>query len=672
MVRSIGIDPGDQAVKVVEVDGSYKKTRLLALHVAPAGAATADGSTRVEAIAAAVEQARSEGMRGECVLGHPCREAVLRVIELPFKGHDAIRKVVKSEIEGEIQSQSIDDMVVDFHEIGSGQTGGTRILVASVPKPGLRAVLGALAERKVEPDRIDLDTMALWRAAHWLGAFAAAGPATPDAPPPVTAVVDIGARSVRVLLVEGEQLVEMRALRLGDGVVAEEIARRHGLDAVSARDVVRKCLATGADQQLEVAAALPAPDGVAPVEGAPPSPPRAVVVAHGEVESAHTAYLQRLARELTRFLTASGKQSRLGSVFVTGGASRNPGTAEMLAAVFGVECKELDVLGRLQHDLTPEQVAEHGHRLATALGLALAHLGGPEGFQLLQEDLVQARGFERVKFPLAIACMVAMLALFVHWNKKHFELTNLEFQIGRTFVNKDKPKDPPLFYGLLNAVFATGWFDRADQFRLEQQRGKDYTSKDLLAELVAAPVHKRLGIVHDRVRAVANQKQKESGVYEDVSIESGFAVLTRWSELMKGVESELGRFLVTRIDLNMKSGVRRLEFTIAFRGEDFRSRRQQLQRAIDAEFARADSPFEAPKRSDERKDEDTFKDIADSGVPGAYFRVTLPIKDVFAPFGMGAGTAALGLAPARTPPPPLPGDSAGAGAPALASKEEDR
>src|SRR5262245_34518983 len=196
-MRSIGIDPGDHTVKVVELDGSYKKTRLVRVHVAPAAPPTADAATHADAIATAARAALDEGMKGEETLGHPCREAVLRMLELPFKGHDAIRKVVKAEIEGEIQSQSVDDMVVDFHEIGEGLGGGTRILVASVPKPGLRTTLAALAAQKIEPESIDLDAMALWRAAHWAGAFAVDEDAdAANVDKPVTAVVDIGSRSV--------------------------------------------------------------------------------------------------------------------------------------------------------------------------------------------------------------------------------------------------------------------------------------------------------------------------------------------------------------------------------------------------------------------------------------------------------------------------------------------
>lgn len=667
-MRSIGIDPGDQAVKVVEVDGSYKKTRLLRVHVAPAGSPTIDGGTRVEAVATAARTALDGGMRGAVTLGHPCREAVLRTIELPFKGADAIRKVIKAEIEGEIQSQSVDDMVVDFHEIGEGNEGGTRILVASVPKPALRAQLAALSANAIEPEHIDLDTMALWRAAHWAGAFAAPDDEDDDdkaslaAGKRVTAVVDIGARSVRVLLVEGEHLVEMRALRLGDGVVAEELARRLGIDATTARDAAYRSQRTGADQTIEVAAALPATGSEtekaaaeAPAADRPaadrPAAMRTVVVRRAEVDTAHAAWLQRLARELTRFLTASGRAGQLVRVVVTGGANRSEGTREMLAAVFGVEVVELDLLSRLQHDLSPEEVEEHGSRLATALGLALGRLGGPEGFELRQEDLLLTRGFERVKFPLAIACMVALLALFVTWNKKSMELRNLEYQLGSTYLGNPDAKAGTVFFGMLNSTLSTRWFENPAHFRLEA-KGKDYTWKDLTAELREIPVHKRLTVVHDKLKQVVDQKQKESGIYEDVSLESGLAVLVRWAEMLRTHESQLGRFLVTSVNLNMAPRTRRLEFTIAFR-DDFREKDGILKRAIEAELQRADSPFEAPERTEDRKDELLFSDTNQSGVSGAYYKVVMHVKDSFPPFGPSGG-APVGAAsvPLETVPTP--------------------
>ena len=633
MVRTVGIDAGDHAVKIVELDGNYRKTRLLRVHEQ----VIADAATRVDTVASAARAAVDAGMKGEVFLGHPCREAVLRVIDLPFKGHEAIRKVVKAEIEGEIHSHVVDDMIVDFHELGAAPEGGTRVLVGSVPKEALRNQLKALTKVSIEPESVDLDTMALWRAAHWAGAFedGAADPANAGC----TAVVDVGSRSVKIILVEGEQLVEMRALRLGDAAIGEEVARHLGVSAAATRDAVRRGLATGSDQEVEVEDVVPA-TGSEPAPAAPTK--RLVTVTHAQVEAAQTAFLQRLARELVRYLTSSGKASRIRSLWITGGASRTPGIREMLQEVFSIEPRELDLLGRLQHELDADQVASLGPSLATAIGLALTKLGGPTGFNLRQEDLAFTRGFERIKFPLAIACMLALLTLFVEGNRRLQELKNLELTIGRTHIDPKNPKAAPVFHGMLNSVLGSSWFENPQQFRLEQSKGKDYLYKNLIDDLVAAPVHRRIALVREKLKAVADQKQKESGVYEDVSLESGLAVLVRFAQVIKSVEPQLGRYLMMKLDLNMKAPSRSLDFVVALRGERFRDAMAAIEEAFKAEYAKPDSPFEEPKSRDAKSKEDLFKQTA-GAAPGVYFSMKLRVKDSFQPFGPSKSPA-LGAA----------------------------
>jgi hypothetical protein len=431
------------------------------------------------------------------------------------------------------------------------------------------------------------------------------------------------------------------------------------LDAATARDVVAACMSSGADQQIEVPEALPATGDLPLVEGLAADGPavegkmRKVTVTFAEVDESRAAYLQRLGRELGRHLAASGLGSRIGVIWLTGGGSGAPGTRELLTEVLGAEPRDLDVLSRLQHDLDEEEAADLGPRLATAIGLALAKFGGPRGFNLRQEDLMVARGFERVKFPLAIACMVAWIALLVHFTHVSKQRSLLEYQIGSTWIDPKDPKAPPQFFGMLNSVFRSKWFEDTQAFRLEQTGRKDYTYKDLIAELVEAPVYKRLQIVRARLRAVADQKQKESGVYEDVSLESGLAVLVRFAEVLRPIEPQLGRYLVSRIDLNMKAPNRRLEFTIAFRGEDFRDRMSVLRQAIEAEFTKPDTPFERSDR-DELAKEELFRDRDETKVSGAYFKITMRVKDSFEPFGPSSPTAVgFDAAPARPAGTPL-------------------
>ncbi|MBK8100074.1 MAG: pilus assembly protein PilM [Planctomycetes bacterium] len=645
MARFLGIDVGDAAVKLAEIDGSYRKTRLLRWRVEPLPV-TADGAARAQAIAAAIHHAISDGkFGGEPVLGHPCREAVLRTIEVPFSGTDAIRKVVKAEVEGAIFSHPVDDMVVDFHEIGKGAEG-TRILVAAVPKSGLRVQLAALERQGLEPERVDLDTMALYRAAHWAGVFdaepVAQVPATADgALPPAafTAVLDLGARSSRILLVEGDNLIDMRTLRLGDASIADELAHKHGLSPALAREAMHACLATGSDFRAEPAAALPAAveDEAVPQVVAPVGKP--IVITHAEVEAGQTAFLQRLARELVRFLTAMGRGGSIRALWVTGGASRTPGMNEMLGEVFGCAPQRLDLVGHLAHDLEPDQADAADAGMATAVGLALSGLGGPTGFDLRQEDLAYTRGFDRIKFPLAITCMVAVFTAVVYTVMRNNDLKNLEFELGRTYVAGRSSSGGAQFYGMLYSVLASKWFENPQYFQYEKQ-GKNYDHRALIEELHKTEVPKRLAVVRDRLRQVVEQKQESSGIYENVSLESGLAVLVRWAEVLQRAESSVGRVLLWKLDLKMKSASSRsLDFTIAIRGgEDLtlRTRGEALKAEFVNEAARPDSPFASvgePK-------ETVPADVREVGVPCIYYDFSLKLKDEFEPFG-GARVGAL-------------------------------
>ena len=77
---------------------------------------------RPDVVAEAVRHAIKDGdMTDDVTPRPPVPRGRAAHLELPFKGGDAIRKVVKSEVEGEIHSHSVDDMVVDFHEIGKGR-----------------------------------------------------------------------------------------------------------------------------------------------------------------------------------------------------------------------------------------------------------------------------------------------------------------------------------------------------------------------------------------------------------------------------------------------------------------------------------------------------------------------------------------------------------------------
>ena len=164
MAKGVGLDPGEYEIKVVELDGSYKKPRLAKVsidRVSQTTAAASDaGHAAREAEVALHALKDAKISRDNVILGFPCREAVLRKLTVPFRGADQIRKVIKFEVEESIHSHNVDEMVVDFHTLEEVDDG-TQVMVAAVPKAPLRVTLDALEEMGIDPEFVDLDTMAL-------------------------------------------------------------------------------------------------------------------------------------------------------------------------------------------------------------------------------------------------------------------------------------------------------------------------------------------------------------------------------------------------------------------------------------------------------------------------------------------------------------------------------
>ena len=61
---------------------------------------------------------------------------------------------------------------------------------------------------------------------------------------------------------EGDNLVDMRVLRLGDHIVSDQIARQHGIHAEQARVAVGECLTSGGDATVEREELPPALDAL--------------------------------------------------------------------------------------------------------------------------------------------------------------------------------------------------------------------------------------------------------------------------------------------------------------------------------------------------------------------------------------------------------------------------
>ncbi|MCC6783304.1 MAG: pilus assembly protein PilM [Planctomycetes bacterium] len=645
MARAVGLDAGVHEVKVVELDGSYRKPRLAKVSIdrVPGGASAelvAQGEAR-----AALHALKDQHIKLDTVnLGYPCRDAVLRTLKIPFVGDDAIRKVIKFEAENSIHSHSVDDMVVDFLTFERGE-GESSVLVAAVPKKSLGTLLEALEAEGLEPERVELDTMALYRVAEWAGCFgeeaakkaaAAAESAGAQASAVVETVtgrrarivIDVGAGSTRALAVVDGKLVDMRAIRIGTESIAEELAAELKLPVEKLRDAVREALVTGEDVALpadEAAAAAPEP-----AEGETTElPARASVVPHELVEKARKRFLERLGREILRFMTALPRISEVERVYYTGGASQLPGVTEVLKQGFECEIEPLDVLGRLSHGLSEDEVQKIGPRIAVAVGLALGMMGAAGGFDFRREQFAYKRRFDRVKFPLAIVAMLAVFLPFIAALRVRAEVSDLEKRYGQLFEVQDaaaargESRVKARFWGHVGRLMSAGSADNLQRYLGPQEFEK------LTRDIIARPTFERLPVIRERLGKQLTAQQESTGIYENLQLPSGVQVLSAFSETLQSIERDLGEFLVTEVDLSLPAtkGQKYLQVRFAFRGEDYRQRFTKLQEALQSTFGNGSSPFSGFGRAQQGSaGEEVF---ADPSTPGAYYWIRLEVRDDF-------------------------------------------
>ncbi|MCA8957324.1 MAG: pilus assembly protein PilM [Planctomycetes bacterium] len=623
MVKAVGLDAGEYEVKAVELDGSYRKPRLIKAHldrVAQLTAKAADpehATAEASALQLAVKQAKIH--KQNVVLGFPSREAVFRQLLIPFTGEERIRKVIKFEAESEIHSQSVDDMVVDFHSVEEVD-GETRVLIAGVPKSSLRVTLQALDRAGIEPERVDLDAMALFRVADWSGALksdpdlAKGGEAAPT-----RLVLDVGARAVRVLVVTSGRLHDIRAIPLGIDSIAEDLVQETGAVLDVCRDAVQHCLTTGEDFDSTLLVVVEDDDdseveAVDPPEANLPARREATAISRSQVVAAVDRFLVRLRREFMRFLVAARGVNAIEATVVTGGGSRLPGLDELLRDVFDCEPQPLTYLDLLQHDFDDDEAQDVEPRLAVAVGLALGQLGGPRGFDFRQEDLAYTRGFDRVKLPLAIACMLGLFALVVYGLVLYRSLTYKEFLYGTGTVSqaaKATGRRGSTSNTLVQYSGYVGFLVNKTSWAGARMRA-DY--EGMVGRIAARPTFTRLAAYRNELKAFLRKVQEKGEYVPELTLDSGVAVLQQFAEVFASLEKNLGRFYVVDIDLNLpvaktKEGGR-LNFRVFFRGADFASRNSMLKQAFEAAAKRKDSAFEASPTFYKPEREETFTELS--------------------------------------------------------------
>ncbi|TDJ68367.1 MAG: hypothetical protein E2O39_13300 [Planctomycetota bacterium] len=354
MARSCGIRLGPRRYEIVVLDGSPKRHKIAAFC---AGEFPLDAEDPEQAMITELKAAvKTHNVPREHVgLVIDSGTAAFRRVKLPFADETKIEQVLKFEVESQLPQWNIDDVVVDFH-ILSEDANSSELLVTAVPKKIIKTSLDVLEQAGIEPFEAELETSSMVNAA-----MAADICHLDDA----QLLVHVGDYSTSVVVMDAGQVREMRVIHIG---------------ALSFELPQLASAAAAAEESDEEESSTPEP------------------LDPTEVKRRIDQTIKRIRRELGRTVSAARTIHAIDAIYVCG--MELPGVIG--STVLDVPVHVLDCF-----DEDGGQPADGFGSLVVAYGAAIRELGGGVmSPSLRREELRYTGAFERIEFPLAVACLL--------------------------------------------------------------------------------------------------------------------------------------------------------------------------------------------------------------------------------------------------------------------------
>ena len=387
MARSVGIELGQDAVRLLALEVQGRRTRILKAHEAPI---EADAERPWEERAAeALRQALSDSgiPRGRAVGSVDSAEAILREVSLPFKSDDQIRKTVRFEMESQIHNFTIEQLVVSHYKTDETEKGAL-LLAAAVPKAVLERRLKAYQKAGVDPVALDLDVAALFNAMKHAGGVDAQTPHL---------LVHGASKFTKLVFVEGGRPRSIRTIHFS--------------------------LPAG---RAEPGRPAPVPEGGGEEGG------EAIVVLDEE-QSRKFADLGRdvqdalvgiLAREISRFLLAQAATANPSHILLSGGFEDEEARRRIEEAA-QIPARTFNPLEAIDPS-APSEIRAHSSKFAAALGLALKGAGVDAlGMDFRQEEFLYRRKYEGLKTTALVTLelvivLLAAMGLHFHFRRSDY------------------------------------------------------------------------------------------------------------------------------------------------------------------------------------------------------------------------------------------------------------
>ncbi len=449
MAQALGIDVGQQSIKIAVVDGTPKRvrvTRFIEHRLEPSVTTGTLGPDETGEILA--QLFRTHALPTTSVVAAvPAQSCLTRDITVPFVKDDQIRKTIKFQAESYFHSIAIDELIVEHYKLEANPKEKAHLLIVGLKKDVLADRLRIFERAEIDPSAIDLDCAAIYNA-YTLTPQAQGGRRT--------VIVDLGAQTLKIIVVEGGRLRAVRSTRahasgiqLTDSQTGKKKKRRKSIDLESLKEEESADLFF-ADASAE------GDEGRLPVVILDDEQTEIFDLADERLsDEARQSVLDKVFLEIDRTLAGTRLDGPLELIVLTGGGSALDGVERVFAEHFQVPAERLDLKGPIPARLSHEQTEAFQVGGATALGLALKGIGYDlVGFDFRKEEFAFQGRYEKAKRGLACTLVLFFLLFFsLAYRYEVVEKKNLVDQLQRlqtyqqdvylTVFPEDQKRIPP-------------------------------------------------------------------------------------------------------------------------------------------------------------------------------------------------------------------------------------
>jgi type IV pilus assembly protein PilM len=509
MARSIGLDLGSHSAKIVGLETHGRRFRITRFLDRTLPRTVEEGEATA-VVARAFKDLKLP--RDLVVMGFDAYASIVRELTVPFRNPDQIRKIIKYESEGHLFSFGIDEVVIDFVKVRENPDSSDLIVVAVV-KELLAEKLRTVENAYVDPVSVDIDLLA-----HYNTLMLTPYPEEH----PTLALLDVGYKSSKLIVVEDGRPVLLRGTRVGMGSIVTALQQEASLSLPAAEEKVL-------DRLPVLAAALEATepgDELMVVLGDDEEIPESSDLDRGrddledELLTEKTAAVRaKVVRELNRSLAGVKTARPVDLVLLTGGGSRIPGLAGAITASLGIEARPYDILDHVDHPFSEEERTRVEPFVPVAVGLALKQLGrNASGTEFRREELAFQKRFEQIKVPLTICLglLLVFLGLVFYRFRSEYKLRRQEYDM--------------LNWQMLNML---GNIMKEKPFLkyLDESRKDDYGNPIVVADRLRSERLQRHRKIRSELRTLRQDLDREMGKISET--EEHRCALDTWNEVFR-------------------------------------------------------------------------------------------------------------------------------------------